>query len=185
MRRLARELPGSRGSDLIASLFLPSDAEYGVVDGMPRRLRLQYPDAIYHLMARGNGRQDIVCDDVDRERLQEHLGRAAIRCSWRIYAFAIMPNTLHVVLKTPQPNLSRGSGKDTHYAADPNRSGNNSMSTRGRVGDAVAGVNFMAKKKPRVHAPARAGQSDSVRSRRADVVGAGRSLGVQPETIGE
>jgi len=76
--------------------------------GMARRLRLQYPDAIYHLMARGNGRQDIVCDDVDRDRLQEHLGRAAIRCSWRVYAFAIMSNHLHVVLKTPQPNLARG-----------------------------------------------------------------------------
>ena len=33
---------------------------------MPRRLRLQYPDAIYHVMARGNGRQNIVRDDVDR-----------------------------------------------------------------------------------------------------------------------
>jgi hypothetical protein len=43
---------------------------------MPRRLRLQYPGAIYHLMARGNGRQDIVSDDVDRERLQEQLGKA-------------------------------------------------------------------------------------------------------------
>jgi putative transposase len=60
------------------------------------------------LMARGNGRQDIVSDDVDRERLQEQLGKAAIRCSWRVYAFAIMSNHLHVVLKTPEPNLSRG-----------------------------------------------------------------------------
>jgi putative transposase len=75
---------------------------------MPRRLRLQYPDAIYHLMARGNGLQDIVTDDLDRDRLQEHLGRAAARCSWRVYAFAIMSNHLHIVLKTPQPNLARG-----------------------------------------------------------------------------
>jgi putative transposase len=75
---------------------------------MARRLRLQYSDAIYHLMARGSGRQDIVCDDVDRDRLLEHLGRTAVRCSWRIYAFALMSNHLHVVLKTPQPNLSRG-----------------------------------------------------------------------------
>ena len=59
-------------------------------------------------MARGNGRQGIVCGDVDRDRLQVHLGRAATRCSWRIYAFAIMSNHLHVVLKTPQANLSRG-----------------------------------------------------------------------------
>ena len=75
---------------------------------MPRRLRLQYPDAIYHVMARGNGRQKIVRDDADRDRLQEHLGRAALRCCWRIYAFALMSNHLHIVLKTPQPNLARG-----------------------------------------------------------------------------
>ena len=98
----------SRGSDLVSSFFLPSDGDHVSMEGMPRRLRLQYPGAIYHLMARGNGRQDIVCDDVDRDRLQEHLGRAAVRCSWRIYAFAIMSNHLHVVLKTPQPNLARG-----------------------------------------------------------------------------
>jgi hypothetical protein len=35
------------------------------------------------------------------------LGRAAVRCSWRIYAFVVMSNHLHVVLKTPGPNLSR------------------------------------------------------------------------------
>jgi hypothetical protein len=35
---------------------------------MARRLRLQYPEAIYHVMARGNGRQHIVRDDLDRDR---------------------------------------------------------------------------------------------------------------------
>jgi putative transposase len=75
---------------------------------MARRLRIQYPGAIYHLMARGNGGQDIVCDDADRDRLVEYLGRAAIRCSWQVYAFAVMSNHLHVVLKTPLPNLARG-----------------------------------------------------------------------------
>ena len=75
---------------------------------MARRLRLQYPEAIYHVMARGNGRQHIVRDDLDRDRLVDHLGRAAVRCSWRVYAFAVMPNHLHVVLKTPHPNLARG-----------------------------------------------------------------------------
>jgi putative transposase len=75
---------------------------------MARRLRIQYPGATYHLMARGNGGQDIVCDDADRDRLVENLGRAAIRCSWKVYAFAVMSNHLHVVLKTPRPNLARG-----------------------------------------------------------------------------
>jgi hypothetical protein len=44
---------------------------------MPRQLRLQYPDAIYHFKARGIGRQHVVRDDVDPDRLQERLGRAA------------------------------------------------------------------------------------------------------------
>jgi putative transposase len=59
-------------------------------------------------MARGNGRQDIVRDDADRDRLQQELGRAVGRCGWRVYAFVILPNHFHVVLKTPQPNLARG-----------------------------------------------------------------------------
>jgi Transposase IS200 like len=57
-------------------------------------------------MARGNGRQDIVRDDVDRNRLEEHVGKAPIRHGWRVYAFAVMPNHLHIVLKTRQPNLT-------------------------------------------------------------------------------
>ena len=75
---------------------------------MPRRLRLEYPGAIYHLIAHGNGRQDIVNDDDDRDRLRDYLGRATIRSGWRVYAFVVMSNHLHVVLKTPQPNLARG-----------------------------------------------------------------------------
>jgi REP element-mobilizing transposase RayT len=59
-------------------------------------------------MARGNGRQDIVRDDEDRRRLIDALERAALRCSWRVYAFVIMSNHLHVVLKTPLPNLAKG-----------------------------------------------------------------------------
>jgi len=46
---------------------------------MARRLRIQYSDAIYHVMARGNGRQDIVQDDADRGRLVACLERAVER----------------------------------------------------------------------------------------------------------
>lgn len=53
-------------------------------------------------------RQDIVRDDADRDRLVEHLERAAARYSWRVFAFVIMSNHLHVVLMTPEPNLARG-----------------------------------------------------------------------------
>ena len=78
------------------------------IEGMARRVHVQYPDAIYHVMARGNGRQDIVYDDADRDRLLDYLGKAVVRCSWRVYAFVIMSNHLHLVVKTPTPNLARG-----------------------------------------------------------------------------
>ena len=34
---------------------------------MPRQVRIQYPGAMYHVMSRGNRRQDIYLDDVDRQ----------------------------------------------------------------------------------------------------------------------
>ena len=71
---------------------------------MARRLRIPYPGAIYQAMARGNGRQDMVRDDDDRGRLQRELGCDAVRGAWRIYAFVILSNPIHLVLKTLQPN---------------------------------------------------------------------------------
>ena len=47
-------------------------------------------------MARGDGRQEIVADDVDRDRLLEQLGKAVVLCSWHAYGLAIMSNHLHV-----------------------------------------------------------------------------------------
>ena len=66
---------------------------------MARRLRIQYSDAIYHVMARGNGRQDIVQDDADRGRLVACLERAVRRSKWSLYAFVFLTNHLHLVLK--------------------------------------------------------------------------------------
>ena len=75
---------------------------------MARRLRIQYPNAIYHVMARGNGRQDIVADDGDRARLVACLQRVVRRSGWVLYAYVILTNHLHLVLKTPRANLARG-----------------------------------------------------------------------------
>ena len=75
---------------------------------MARRLRIQYSDAIYHVMARGNGRQDIVQDDADRGRLVACLERTVRRSGWSLYAFVFLTNHLHLVLKTPRPNLAKG-----------------------------------------------------------------------------
>ena len=76
---------------------------------MPRRLRLEFEGAIYHVMTRGNARQDIVQDDDDRNRLLIDLeppGSAA--AAGELLAFVVLSNHLHLLLKTPQPNLAKG-----------------------------------------------------------------------------
>jgi len=75
---------------------------------MPRRLRIEFDGAIYHVMTRGNARQDIVQDDDDRRRLLDDLGRAVTRNGWQLLCFVVMSNHFHLLLKTPRPNLARG-----------------------------------------------------------------------------
>jgi putative transposase len=75
---------------------------------MPRRLRIEYDDPIYHVMSRGNARQDIVHDDDDRRRLLDDLGHAVERSGWMVLSFVVMTNHLHLLLRTPKPNLARG-----------------------------------------------------------------------------
>jgi putative transposase len=75
---------------------------------MPRRLRIEYEDAIYHVMARGNARQKIVRDDADRSRLIEVLEQTVNRCGWELASYVVMGNHLHLLVKTPRPNLGVG-----------------------------------------------------------------------------
>ena len=75
---------------------------------MPRRLRIQYPGAIYHVISRGNARQDVVEDDEDRRRLMGDLERASSRSGWEVLAFVLMTNHLHLMVRTPRPDLAAG-----------------------------------------------------------------------------
>jgi REP element-mobilizing transposase RayT len=75
---------------------------------MPRRLRIEFAGAIYHVMARGNARQDIVHDDDDRRRLLADLEWTVGRAGWELVSFVVMSNHLHLLVKTPRPNLARG-----------------------------------------------------------------------------
>jgi REP-associated tyrosine transposase len=83
---------------------------------MGRRPRIQYADAIYHVMTRGNARQDIVGDGADRQRLIGGLEKAVQRSGWVLYAFVLMTNHLHLVLKTPRANLAKGMQLLSSYA---------------------------------------------------------------------
>ena len=57
---------------------------------MARSLRIQYPGAYYHVMARGNRREDIVRDDDDRKCFVETLGEACAMAGWRVHAWVLM-----------------------------------------------------------------------------------------------
>ena len=75
---------------------------------MARKLRIQFPGAIYHIMSRGDRREDIFRDDFDRESFLKTLADACAKTAWQVHAFCLMPNHFHLVVETPQPNLVAG-----------------------------------------------------------------------------
>ena len=75
---------------------------------MPRKLRVEFPGALYHVMNRGDRREDIFRDDRDRARFLETLAEVCTKTGWQVHAFCLMPNHFHLVVETPQPNLVAG-----------------------------------------------------------------------------
>jgi REP element-mobilizing transposase RayT len=75
---------------------------------MPRKLRLQFPGAIYHVINRGNYRADVFETDGAKTSFLECLAEACGKSGWRVYAWCIMTNHYHLVLETTEPNLSEG-----------------------------------------------------------------------------
>ncbi len=75
---------------------------------MARPLRIEFSGAVYHVTSRGNDRRTIFRDDEDRRRFLEVLGRTVVRWGWVVHAYCLMGNHYHLVIETPEPNLSRG-----------------------------------------------------------------------------
>jgi putative transposase len=75
---------------------------------MPRQIRIEYEGAMYHVMSRGDRREDIVRNDAERSRFIETLGEAAGKCGWEIHAWCLMRNHFHLVVETPLGNLVAG-----------------------------------------------------------------------------
>ena len=63
---------------------------------------------IFHVFARGNDRQTIFSDDLDRRTYLLILGDVCSRFSWGRLAYCLMNNHVHLLLETPQGNLSEG-----------------------------------------------------------------------------
>jgi len=74
---------------------------------MARQWRIEYPGALYHVMSRGNGGQDIFQTDDDRTLFLELIEELAERFNIEIYAYVLMGNHYHLLLKTVEANLSK------------------------------------------------------------------------------
>ena len=75
---------------------------------MARKLRVEYPGAIYHVMNRGDRQEPIFKDDEDREAFLAALGQACVKTGWQVHAYCLMANHFHLVVETPQANLVAG-----------------------------------------------------------------------------
>jgi putative transposase len=73
---------------------------------MARPLRVEYPGAFYHVINRGNNRENIYKNDRDKEKFLEYLQKASQRFSITIHTYCLMSNHFHLLLETAQPNLS-------------------------------------------------------------------------------
>ena len=75
---------------------------------MARPLRVEFDGAIYHVTSRGNAREDIFDDEGDRKAFLETLGKVVSRFNWLCHAYCLMDNHYHLVIETPEANLSQG-----------------------------------------------------------------------------
>ena len=75
---------------------------------MARPLRIEFSGALYHITSRGDRREDIYRDSVDRQQWLEILGQVCDRFNWVVHGYCQMSNHYHLLSETVDGNLSRG-----------------------------------------------------------------------------
>ncbi|MCD6571276.1 MAG: transposase [Deltaproteobacteria bacterium] len=75
---------------------------------MARALRLSFEDAVYHITARGNRKENIFYSDKDKETFLDKMNEAFQKYSFICYVYCLMDNHYHLFIKTPFANLSEG-----------------------------------------------------------------------------
>ena len=75
---------------------------------MSRPLRIEYPGALYHVTSRGNRQEDIFLDNDDRDSFLSTLARVCDRYNWVCHCYCLMSNHYHLMIETPEANLSLG-----------------------------------------------------------------------------
>ena len=85
--------------------YFPGFVRHSTMLGlMARKLRIQYPGAIYHVMNRGDRREDIFVDDHDREGFLATLGQGCEKTGWQVHAYCLMGNHFHPIAVPPEEN---------------------------------------------------------------------------------
>lgn len=74
---------------------------------MPRKPRIEFQGALYHVIARGNHRQNIFFDDNDRNRYLSTIEKSKSKFNFSIYAFVLMSNHVHLLIETSTIPLSK------------------------------------------------------------------------------
>src|SRR5512138_2766677 len=75
---------------------------------MARPLRIEYPGAVYHVTSRGNEKKPVFRDDTDRQSFLNTLQHVNKRYHWICHAYCLMTNHYHLLIETPDGNLSIG-----------------------------------------------------------------------------
>ena len=75
---------------------------------MSRPLRLEFPNALYHITSRGDRREDIYEDDEDRRIFLDIFGKVVTDFNWICHGYCLMSNHYHLIVETLDGNLSKG-----------------------------------------------------------------------------
>jgi len=75
---------------------------------MARPLRIEFPGAIYHVTSRGNAKEAIFLENEDNHKFLEVLSTVVERFNWLCHSYCLMRNHYHLMIETPEGNLSRG-----------------------------------------------------------------------------
>ncbi|MCP4252152.1 MAG: transposase, partial [Candidatus Scalindua sp.] len=75
---------------------------------MSRPLRIEYDGALYHLTSRGNARKPIFAGDEDRKIFLDTLDKVNDKYNFLCHAYCLMDNHYHLLIETPDGNLSNG-----------------------------------------------------------------------------
>jgi putative transposase len=75
---------------------------------MPRKPRREVAGGVHHVFARGNRKEDIYLEDADRRIYLALLAGVVVRQRWRLLAYCLMQNHVHLLIETAGPNLGWG-----------------------------------------------------------------------------